>query len=119
MFFFFAHTYCPMACIKWVLPRPTPPYTKRGLYVRAGACATARLAACAISLFGPTTNDSNVLRGLRPRALPLADFVSRPESVCFETPIAWHISIGDSEEMNFISRGSPNAVRTAACNATI
>src|SRR5438093_100893 len=64
MFFFFAHTYCPMACIKWVLPRPTPPYTKRGLYVRAGACATARLAACAISLFGPTTKDSHVFRGL-------------------------------------------------------
>src|SRR5947208_455 len=37
-----------------------------GLYVRAGACATARLAACAISLFGPTTNDSNVFRGLSP-----------------------------------------------------
>src|SRR5206468_2235347 len=66
MFFFFPHTYCPMACIKWVLPRPTPPYTKRGLYVRAGACATARLAACAISLFGPTTKDSNVFRGFSP-----------------------------------------------------
>src|SRR5213592_148680 len=66
MFFFFAHTYCPMACIKWVLPRPTPPYTKRGLYVRAGVCATARLAAWAISLFGPTTKDSNVFRGLSP-----------------------------------------------------
>src|SRR5207253_9675690 len=37
-----------------------------GLYVRAGACATARLAACAISLFGPTTRDSNVFRGLSP-----------------------------------------------------
>src|SRR5438093_8475590 len=117
MFFFFPHTYCPMACIKWVLPRPTPPYTKRGLYVRAGACATARLAACAISLFGPTTNDSNVLRGLRPRALLLADLVSRPESVCLETLIASLISTGDSEEMNLISRGSPKAVRIAACSA--
>src|SRR5712691_7687090 len=37
-----------------------------GLYVRAGACATARAAACAISLFGPTTKDSNVFRGLSP-----------------------------------------------------
>src|SRR6059036_4349493 len=69
MFFFFPHTYCPMACIKWVLPRPTPPYTKRGLYVRAGDCATARLAACAISLFGPTTKDSKVFRGLSPSTL--------------------------------------------------
>ena len=34
--------------------------------VRAGACATARAAACAISLFGPTTKDSNVFRGLSP-----------------------------------------------------
>ena len=42
---------------------------KRGLYVRAGDCATARLAACAISLFGPTTNDSKLFRGLSPSAL--------------------------------------------------
>src|SRR6266496_2766430 len=40
-----------------------------GLYVRAGDCATARLAACAISLFGPTTKDSNVFRGLSPSTL--------------------------------------------------
>src|SRR6266404_707054 len=84
-----------------------------GLYVRAGDCATARLAACAISLFGPITNDSNVLRGLSPSELPLAGLVSRPDSVCFARLMASISSTGDSEEMNLIPRGSPNAVSAA------
>ena len=42
---------------------------KRVVGACAGDCATARLAACAISLFGPTTNVSKLLRGLRPSAL--------------------------------------------------
>src|SRR5437588_3243958 len=92
---------------------------KRGLYVRAGDCATARLAACAISLFGPTTNDSKVLRGFKPNELLLEDFASRPESLCFEAPIVSISSTGDSEQMNLISRGSPNAVTTAAWSAVM
>src|SRR5213595_2313664 len=122
MFFFFPHTYCPMACIKWVLPRPTPPYTKRGLYVRAGACATARAAACAISLFGPTTKDSNVFRGLRPRTLALA---FAPDDGSGEIPFsALKSSRGvcpavPEGEANFTARGLPSAVTMAFCNAVI
>src|SRR5437588_12431102 len=93
---------------------------KSGLYVRAGACATARLAACAISLFGPTTNDSNVFRGLRPSELLLdAGLRSRPESLCVVTSGVSSSSTNDSEQINLIWRGSPSAVRTAACNATM
>lgn len=36
-------TWWPIACIRCVLPRPTPPYINRGLYACAGASATARL----------------------------------------------------------------------------
>src|SRR5216117_3335506 len=119
MFFFFAHTYCPMACIKWVLPRPTPPYTKRGLYVRAGACATARLAACAISLFGPTTKDSNVFRGLSPgtvvpgrasTCVGNASFTVAASSTELCAPVA-------DGAQNFTERGPPNVVMIAFCKA--
>src|SRR5438045_9171057 len=122
MFFFFPDTYWPMACIKWVLPSPTPPYTRRGLYVRAGACATARLAACAISLFGPTTKDSNVFRGLSPRTLALvfapADGSGEislrtgksSNGVCPDVP---------EGEANFTARGLPSALTIAFCNAVM
>src|SRR6266550_7936917 len=120
MFFFFPHTYCPMACIKWVLPRPTPPYTKRGLYVRAGACATARLAACAISLFGPTTKDSNVFRGLSPGTVA-PGFVSHGGSgktsfsgVGFSRDVC---APGPDGEQNLIERGPPHVLTIAVCNA--
>src|SRR2546423_13623428 len=86
-----------------------------GLYVRAGACATARLAACAISLFGPTTNDSNVLRGLSPNEL--LGLASRLASLSFTAEMATFVSTTDSEEMNLISRDSPSAARTAASSA--
>src|SRR5256886_10182305 len=122
MFFFFPHTYCPMACIKWVLPRPTPPYTKRGLYVRAGAWATARLAACAISLFGPTTKDSNVFRGLSPGTVapgfvPLDDsgkisFSGAASSTGTGAP-------GTEGEKNLTGRGLPSVETIAVCNAVI
>src|SRR6266480_5002934 len=95
---------------------------KRGLYVRAGDCATARLAACAISLLGPTTNDSKVFRGLSPSALALA-LVSRGDSgeisldeaassrgICVVAP--------DGEE-NLTPRGLPSAVTMAVSNAGI
>src|SRR5437870_10979977 len=121
MFFFFPHTYCPMACIKWVLPRPTPPYTKRGLYVRAGACATARLAACAISLFGPTTKDSNVFRGLSPGTVA-PGFVTRVDSGKTSFSGAGSSRVwgpGPDGEQNLIERGVPNVVMIAACNAGI
>src|SRR5207248_11019616 len=90
-----------------------------GLYVRAGACATARLAACAISLFGPTTNDSNVFRGLSPGTVA-PGFVARGNSsktsfnvvdyrdVCAATP---------EGEQKFTERGPPNVVTLAVCNA--
>src|SRR5688500_9512978 len=55
---------CAMACMRWVLPRPTPPYRKSGSYDREGDAATARAAACANWFDEPTTNVSNVNRGL-------------------------------------------------------
>src|SRR5205814_5997418 len=119
MFFFFPHTYCPMACIKWVLPRPTPPYTKRGLYVRAGACATARLAACAISLFGPTTKDSNVFRGFNPGTVAAGRGSTRgggTTSLAVVTSSDVCAPVGDGPQ-NFTERGLPNVATIAFCNA--
>jgi hypothetical protein len=50
-----------MANSRWVLPRPTPPYTNRGLYaLEGGASATASAAAWANLFDGPGTNVSNV-----------------------------------------------------------
>src|SRR6266581_7640902 len=119
MFFFFAHTYCPMACIKWVLPRPTPPYTKRGLYVRAGACATARLAACAISLFGPTTKDSNVFRGFNPGTVaPGRASTGGAGTTSFAVATSSDnvcAPVGD-EPQNFTKRGPPSVAMIAFCN---
>src|SRR5438046_9262462 len=119
MFFFFPHTYCPMACIKWVLPRPTPPYTKRGLYVRAGACATARLAACAISLFGPTTKDSNVFRGFNPGTVAGGRGSTRGGGTT-SLPVATSSDVcapvGDGPQ-TFTERGFPNLATIAFCNA--
>ena len=55
----------PMECIRWVLPRPTPPYIKSGLYISPGDSATAKEAACARLLLAPTTKLSNVYRGFK------------------------------------------------------
>src|SRR2546426_12254163 len=119
MFFFFPHTYCPMACIKWVLPRPTPPYTKRGLYVRAGACATARLAACAISLFGPTTKDSNVFRGLSPGTVAHGRASTGSANASFAVAKSskelWAPAADGAQ--NLTERGPPKVVMIAFCNA--
>src|SRR5437588_4021558 len=97
---------------------------KRGLYVRAGDCATARLAACAISLFGPTTNDSKVFRGLRPSAV----------LDCLASRVFWRANSfseisgkisssnfpGTSEaQENFTARGEPKALTIAAWSAAI
>ena len=54
-----------MACIRWVLPSPTPPYIKRGLYISPGDSATARAAAWARLLFPPTTKVSKVYLGFK------------------------------------------------------
>ena len=54
-----------IACIKWVLPKPTPPYKNNGLYDSPGLSATAIAAACAKRLLLPTTNVSKVYFGLR------------------------------------------------------
>src|SRR5438445_1629699 len=93
-----------------------------GLYVRAGDCATARLAACAISLFGPTTNDSKVLRGLSPSALPGA-LASRRESGggSFATAMSSASASGKlpEGEENFTLRGAPKALVIAACKAAM
>src|SRR5438034_9794515 len=92
-----------------------------GLYVRAGACATARLAACAISLFGPTTNESNVFRGLSPGTVA-PGFVAHGNSsktsfngvpsrdVCAPPP---------QGAQKFTERGPPNGVTIAVCTAAV
>ena len=54
---------CPIACIKCVFPRPTPPYKNNGLYAFAGDSATATHAAWANLLLLPITNVSNVYFG--------------------------------------------------------
>src|SRR5262245_66477565 len=91
-----------------------------GLYVRAGACATARAAACAISLFGPTTKDSKVFRGLSPGTVAPV-FVSAGgsgkifsrggvSSAGIDPPVP-------DGEQNFTGRGPPRVVTIAVCNA--
>src|SRR5574342_101350 len=54
-----------MAESRCVLPSPTPPYTKSGLYALAGLSATACAAACANWLDGPTTKLEKVYFGFR------------------------------------------------------
>ena len=61
----FCSTKCAMECIRWVFPRPTPPYIKRGLYTSPGDSATATEAACASLLLLPTTNVSKVYFGFK------------------------------------------------------
>ena len=51
---------CAIACIRWVLPSPAPPYMNRGLYICPGVSATASDAAWARLLLVPITNVSNV-----------------------------------------------------------
>src|SRR2546423_15236542 len=93
-----------------------------GLYVRAGACATARLAACAISLFGPTTKDSNVLRGFSPgTVVPGFGLLGGSCNASFRgAESAGDVCVpGPDGEQNFTERGLPSAVRIAVCNADI
>src|SRR4051812_31715031 len=92
-----------------------------GLYVRAGACATARLAACAISLFGPTTKDSNVLRGFRPgTVVPGFGLLGGSCKTSFSVESGGDAGVpGPDGEQNFTERGLPSAVRIAVCNADI
>src|SRR4030095_11875887 len=96
---------------------------KRGLYVRAGACATARAAACAISLFGPTTKDSKVFRGLSPGTVA-PGFVSAGggSGKIFSSGAvssAGICTLVPDGEQNFTGRGLPNVVTMAVCNAGI
>ena len=59
-------TLWPIACIRWVFPRPTPPYKNRGLSLAVSSySATLWHAATAIALLDPTTNVSNVYFGFR------------------------------------------------------
>src|SRR2546422_3221232 len=93
-----------------------------GLYVRAGACATAKLAACAISLFGPTTKDSNVFRGLRPGTVaPGFGLLGDSCKISFSgIGSARDVCVpGPDGEQNFTERGLPNVVTIAVCNAGI
>src|SRR5258708_6500501 len=53
-----------MACMRWVLPSPTPPYRHSGFWLPPGAPATAFAAACANCDLCPTTNDENLNRTL-------------------------------------------------------
>src|SRR5690606_2521344 len=55
----------PMAWIRWVLPRPTPPYRNNGLYEVPGFSATCKAAARANWLALPVTKLSNVSSALR------------------------------------------------------
>ena len=64
-FLLFFNISFPIACIKWVLPSPTPPYKNKGLYEVAGASATAKAAACAKELLLPTTKLLKVYFGFR------------------------------------------------------
>src|SRR3989338_7627562 len=54
--------------MRWVLPRPTPPYIKRGLYAPPGFSATCIAAALASWFDFPSMKLSNVFSGFR---LPL------------------------------------------------
>src|ERR1041384_7611828 len=57
-------TSCPMACIRCVLPMPTPPYRNNGIYALVGRSATACDAAFANWFPAPMTNALNVYLGL-------------------------------------------------------
>src|SRR3989344_1093859 len=46
----------PIIWIRWVFPKPTPPYTKKGLYFVPGSCTIAGAAVYASSFDAPTTN---------------------------------------------------------------
>ena len=48
----------PMACSKWVLPRPVPPWMNNGLKLTVSAVASVWAAVAATSLALPTTNVS-------------------------------------------------------------
>src|ERR1700749_5054160 len=92
----------------------------RGLYVRAGACATARLAACAISLFGPTTKDSKVFRGLSPGTVVPGRVSTWAVGNTSLTVVASSADIcapAANGAQNFTERGPPNATVIAFCNA--
>src|SRR5215218_9043980 len=66
----FAITWLPIACIRWVFPRPTPPYRNNGLYACPGRSATDRLAACARRFADPTMKLEKVYRWLMLLAPP-------------------------------------------------
>ena len=55
-----------MACIKWVLPRPTPPYKNNGLNATFSLSAVRRATANASSFGLPTTKFAKVYLGSRP-----------------------------------------------------
>src|SRR5205814_9135559 len=93
-----------------------------GLYVRAGACATARAAACAISLFGPTTKDSNVFRGLSPGTVAPGLVFADGSGKSFSSGAAsstGSCTLVSDREQNFTGRGPPSVVTMAVCHAGI
>src|SRR6267143_1319105 len=94
-----------------------------GLYVRAGAWATARAAACAISLFGPTTKDSNVFRGLSPGTVAAGFVLAGGSGKIFSSGSAASstgiCTLVPDGEQNFTGRGLPSVVTMAVCKAGI
>src|SRR5215470_15936827 len=93
---------------------------KRGLYVRAGAWATARLAAWAISLFGPTTKDSKVFRGLSPGTVAPGRTSTcgvRNASVASAESFADVCARTAEGAQNLTERGPPSVAMIAFCNA--
>src|SRR5438067_13932740 len=92
-----------------------------GLYVRDGVCATARLAACAISLFGPTTKDSNVFRGLSPGTVaPGFAWPGGSSKTSFSGALSSAVSAsGPESDENLTEWGVANVGTMAVCNAGI
>ena len=56
----------PTACIKWVLPKPTPPDMNKGLYAFPGLLDTCKAAALASWFDLPSTKESKLSSALRP-----------------------------------------------------
>src|SRR5579859_7223616 len=88
-----------MACIKWVLPMPTPPYRNSGLYAFEGCSATAREAACANSFDFPTTKLSNVYRKFNWWSL-----LSKSNLDCFAGFTAGGAAAGSSSVQTYCTR---------------
>ncbi len=76
----FSRRFQAMACIRWVLPRPTPPYRNSGLNGTVSLSATRRAAAKASSLGLPTTKFAKLNRGSSGALIASAESAARTTS---------------------------------------